>query len=311
MLRCFFSVFTIFTTTCANAREFKPHTIGPYPASISDSSTGESVSLDTSAVFQPTYNQLLLRWGLKISVEIDLTNLKTLVTKSIRKRFPQDNCGRYGEDNWVWDIDGMPLQVLDRGRLLIRAEGRVQTWSCRPQLIDESVAEWGECSFAGVRYSCPVFRTRRSSPVKNLLLNEPVKAEVELRIRRHNDNHIVIYDSSPRLTCTGNTPVSALCNFLYGLTSHLGGILGEFARSQGPGFQITQLTRPLSASFEETEFYTDQGRAKMRLSASVGLSLGMLNDIMAAKFANEWKLIQDNNGRGNTPPPRISGPLGR
>lgn len=232
-------------------------------------------------------------YELRATLTVQLDDIASAVGRLLARDYPQDNCGRYSVDNWVYSFPTHRFEVVDDKSLLLYVKGDVETWSCARNPIPETYWDDTGCTcfgIGGTTCGCP--KTRPGSPIKIRNFQQGVEGTQYTRIVLQDEKTIRLNTEQPIFTAIGMDLGSQFVNFIAFFTYNLPAMMRnvfapDFVQAQMPPDFLV-----FSPRFSGAKFYRDSaGQHLIEVVGSVRISLDEINAFMTARFPATWKRI--------------------
>ncbi len=129
---------------------------------------------------------------------------------------PRDNCRSFSANNPVVKLHTKRLD-LNGEAVVFTLSGDVEDWDCRENPIPNSKIVMVDENWLGVHVRRPKIETWPGSPIKNLLITQPVTAKLSARLRLASDATIQLVMDAPQVELGGHPALAAVRDALLNL----------------------------------------------------------------------------------------------
>lgn len=155
--------------------------------------------------------------SVKTRTFVDLRDLQAKIGSIIDTQpLPRDNCRSYSGNNPVVTIHTKKL-ALNGDAAVLTVSGDVDMWDCRANPIPNSKVVWVDEKVLGINIRRPKVETWPGSPIKNILLQQPVTATLGARLAIPSPNTVAVVMLQPDVQLGGQPALAAARDFLLGL----------------------------------------------------------------------------------------------
>lgn len=153
--------------------------------------------------------------GIRTRTFVDLRDLQAKIGSVVDTQpLPRDNCRSYSANNPVVTLHTKQLSVAGDAAV-IRLGGDVDVWDCRENPIPNSKVEWRNDGPFGL--SIPHLITWPGSPIKNMLLKQPVTATLGAKLSLPSPTSVALVMQQPEVELGGQPALAAVRDALLSL----------------------------------------------------------------------------------------------
>lgn len=198
---------------------------------------------------------------------------------------PRDNCRSFSGNNPVVKIHTKRLDLAGAAVVFTLA-GDVEGWDCRENPIPNSKVEWVEEKWLGVPVRRPKIVTWPGSPIKNLLITQPITAKLTARLQLASDSTVQLVMDPPQVELGGHHVLAAVRDALLNLFKVDINKLAEQQLRQAIDPAALQVALPddvkrLGAKLQKASF-VDVGALGVEIQAQAQLSSANITELLKA-----------------------------
>lgn len=216
----------------------------------------------------------------------DLRDLQSKIGSVIDTfALPHDNCRSYSASNPVVKLHTKRLD-LSGGAVVLTLAGDVEGWDCRENPIPNSKIEWVDERWLGVSVRRPKIVTWPGSPIKNLLIAQPVTAKLGARLQVDSDSTVQLVMDTPQIELGGHPALGAVRDALLNLFKVDINKLAEQQLRRAVDPALLQVALPdeikrIGAKLQRAAF-VDVGALGVEVQAQAQLSSANITDLIKA-----------------------------